>query len=64
MPKRKHSKEQKEQHENKVCNFSPDSKSEELKLLIQNPAYVCGDCGRSAASQESLCRPERMFSSW
>ena len=48
----------------KVCNFPADSMSDELQVLTKDPAYICGDCGRSAAKQENLCKPERMFSSW
>jgi hypothetical protein len=48
----------------KVCDFPPDSKSKELKLLTKDPAYICGDCGRSATSQDSLCKPEKMYSTW
>lgn len=61
MSKRKHSE---EQLANKVCDFPPDSKSEELLLLVKDPAYVCGDCGRSAARHEHLCRPEKLSSTW
>jgi len=48
----------------KVCEFPPDSKSEELKILVNNPSYVCMECGKTAASHENLCQPDRMFSSW
>jgi hypothetical protein len=59
---------EKKQSENrsttKICELSPDSDSEELKILTNAPSYVCMDCGRSAASGEHLCRPEKMFSAW
>ena len=48
----------------RLCEFPPDSDSEELKVLANNPSYVCMDCGRSAASQDNLCRPEKMFSAY
>jgi len=48
----------------KVCEFPPDSTSEELRILVNDPKYVCMECGKSAAKGESLCRPERMYSSW
>ena len=57
-------KQSEEQSTRKICDFPPDSDSEELKILGNNPSYVCMDCGRSAASRENLCRPERMFSAW
>jgi hypothetical protein len=64
MSKRKHSEEKFSNETNKVCEFPPDSKSEELRLLVKDPAYVCADCGRSAASHENLCRPDKLFSTW
>jgi hypothetical protein len=48
----------------KICDFTPNSESEELKILVNNPAYVCMECGRSAHKGENLCQPERMYSSW
>jgi hypothetical protein len=48
----------------KVCHFPQDSKSEELKIMVNAPRYVCMECGKSAGKNENLCRPERMFSSW
>jgi hypothetical protein len=48
----------------KVCGFPPDSNSEELKILVNDPRYVCMECGKSAASSENLCQPEKMFSCW
>jgi len=61
MSKQKHSE---EQHTIKVCDFPPKPKSEELQLLVKDSAYICGDCGRSAASHENLCRPQRLVSTW
>jgi len=61
MSKRKQSK---RQSTTKICEFPPDTESQELKVLVNNPSYVCMECGKSAASGENLCRPERMFSSW
>jgi hypothetical protein len=53
-----------DQSTRKICEFPSGSNSEELKILVNDPRYVCMDCGKSAASEENLCRPERMFSSW
>ena len=47
-----------------VSDFSPDSKSEELKLLEKVPVYVCEVCGRSAAMNENLCQSQRLYSTW
>jgi hypothetical protein len=57
-------KQSEDQSTKKICEFPPDSDSEELRILANNPAYVCMGCGRSAASGENLCQPERMYSSW
>ena len=50
--------------ERKICTFPSDSDSEELKVLANDPAYFCRDCGRTAASYENLCRSEPMFNAW
>jgi len=60
MSKRKRSKAQ----PRKVCKFPPDSDSEQLKILAYDPAYFCRDCGRTAASDENLCKSEPMFNAW
>ncbi len=44
----------------KICEFPPESESKELKILVNNPKYVCMDCGKSAAQGDNLCKPERM----
>jgi hypothetical protein len=48
----------------KVCEFPPNSKSKEFQALVMEPEYVCADCGRSAANQENVCRPQRIVSAW
>jgi len=60
------SKRNKEEEEStsKICEFPADSDAEELKRLVKDPAYVCKSCGRSAASDENLCQPERFYSAW
>ena len=57
-------KQSEDQSTRKICDSTTDFDSEELKTLTNNPAYVCTECGRSAARQENLCRPEKMFSAW
>ena len=34
------------------------SNLEKYKELVKNPAYVCKNCGRVAASDQNLCKPE------
>ena len=53
-----------DQSTRKICDFSPDSDSKELKILANNPSHVCMACGRSAANSEHLCKPEKMASAW
>jgi len=31
---------------------------DDYKKLVQNPKYVCKECGRAAASDKNLCDPE------
>jgi hypothetical protein len=47
----------------KMCemDFASDSEPEELKALVKNSLFVCRSCGRAAASEESLCRPEWIY---
>jgi hypothetical protein len=33
---------------------------DDYKNLVRNPNYVCLNCGRTAASDKSLCAPERL----
>jgi hypothetical protein len=61
MSERKHPE---EKIKSKICEFPSESKSEELQLLVKDPAYICGNCGRSAASSENLCQPQKLFSAW
>jgi hypothetical protein len=51
-------------HEQHLCFLQNigmlKGKTEEFKKLIQNPKYVCKDCGRSATNAENLCNPEKL----
>jgi hypothetical protein len=33
---------------------------ETYKKLVANPKFVCRNCGRTAASEKSLCDPEKL----
>ena len=57
-------KQSEDQTTSKICDFPTDSASEELKILADNPEYLCVKCERSAASSENLCQPVRNFSAW
>ncbi len=36
------------------------SHSDEYKNLVRNPGYVCANCGRAAALEKNLCKPEKL----
>lgn len=55
MPKNNQSKDS----ASKICEFTPEWDSKKLKALSKRPAYVCAECGHSAAKRENLCQPER-----
>lgn len=43
------------------CDLSPKKikkHKEELVSLIQNPNYLCKNCGHASASDRNLCKPE------
>jgi hypothetical protein len=48
----------------RACELSPESDSNELKLITKERNYVCKQCGRSASHQENLCQPEKLHSTW
>ena len=48
----------------KVCESPADAKFKNSKLVLQWPSYVCRACDRSAANPESLCQPEKLYSTW
>jgi hypothetical protein len=48
-----------EGHERHLCELRKDMTREQYKSLIRNAQYFCQHCGRSAASSENLCFPEK-----
>lgn len=36
------------------------SNAEEYKSLIREPKFMCKNCGRAAASEKNLCKPETL----
>ena len=61
MPERKHSESQNDEQVICEIDFSSDSGLKELKTLIKDSKFVCRDCGRAAAREESLCEPEWIY---
>ena len=51
-------------HEEHLCYLQNigfvQSNPDEYKKLVRNPAHVCGNCGRAAAREENLCKPEKL----
>jgi hypothetical protein len=51
-------------HENHLCHLQNIGfllkDWEGYKKLVKNPQYICRGCGRLAASDKSLCLPEKL----
>lgn len=50
--------------EQKLCFMGDLNKEkgtlENYKKLVKEPRFICTGCGRTAASDSSLCSPQRM----
>jgi len=49
-----------EGHERHLCELRNNMTQEQYKTLIRGAQYFCQHCGRSAASNENLCFPEKI----
>ena len=53
-----------EGHDKHLCYLQNvgfvESNLDDYKDLVKNPQYVCKGCGRVAASDRNLCKPERL----
>jgi hypothetical protein len=51
-------------HEQHLCYLQNlgyvESNLEDYKKLVKNPQYVCKNCGRAAANEKNLCKPEKL----
>lgn len=51
-------------HEEHLCYLQNigfvQSNLDEYKKLVRNSSYVCGNCGRTAADEKNLCKPEKL----
>jgi hypothetical protein len=51
-------------HEQHLCYLQNigfvQANPEEYRKLVRNPAFLCSDCGRAAAKEENLCKPEKL----
>jgi hypothetical protein len=44
-----------------LCNLDfQKTNPEEYKLLIKDAKFFCLNCGRSAANEKNLCKPEKL----
>lgn len=50
-----------EGHERHLCELRNNMTQEQYKRLIRDAQYFCQHCGRSAASSENLCFPEKIW---
>jgi len=37
-----------------------ESNLEDYKSLVQNPQFICKKCGRAAANEKNLCKPDKL----
>jgi hypothetical protein len=51
-------------HESHLCYLQNvgyvESELEAYKKLVRQPKYVCKNCGRAAANETNLCKPEKL----
>ena len=51
-------------HEQHLCYLQNvgyvESNLEEYKKLVKNPRFVCKNCGRAAADEKNLCKPDKL----
>lgn len=46
-----------ENHKTHLCELKKAGKSEEIKKLLHNPRFICGNCGQKANIEGALCAP-------
>jgi hypothetical protein len=51
-------------HEQHLCYLQNlgyvESNLEDYKKLVRNPRFVCKNCGRAAADEKNLCKPDKL----
>ncbi len=51
-------------HEQHLCYLQNlgylESNLEDFKSLVKNPRYICKNCGRAAADEKNLCKPDKL----
>ncbi len=46
-----------EEHQGHLCVLASREAFDEIKELIQEPRFICFNCGRAAHSAANLCNP-------
>jgi hypothetical protein len=44
-------------HKGHICVLASGKKFDEIRELVQEPKFMCFNCGRVADSKENLCNP-------
>ena len=44
-----------------ICALSEKQSIKEIKPLVDNPKFICFNCGRAANSAQNLCNPEPLY---
>ena len=44
-------------HKGHLCVLASEGKFDEIKTLVENPKYMCFNCGRVSDSKRNLCNP-------
>jgi len=47
----------KSDHKGHLCVLVSERKFEKIRTLVQNPKFMCFNCGRAADSDKNLCNP-------
>ncbi|MHB9028439.1 MAG: hypothetical protein ACYC9O_06700 [Candidatus Latescibacterota bacterium] len=48
-------------HSCHLCVLTAKLPLEEIKPLVDNPQFICFNCGRGANSRKSLCNPQPLY---
>ena len=46
-----------ELHQGHICVLASEKKFEEIRDLVQDPKFMCFNCGRVADAKKNLCNP-------
>ena len=44
-------------HDGHLCVLASKGQFDEIRELVQNPKFICFQCGRVADSEHNLCNP-------